>query len=46
MIEIPRLPIIRLSGGSDIEIKKRWMFLSKPDRVRNIRGRLKLRNDE
>ncbi|KAN0076427.1 ankyrin repeat-containing domain protein [Elaphomyces granulatus] len=47
-LEIPELPVIHLSGESDIEMKKisREIDIFIKARVRNIGGRLKLRNDE
>jgi ankyrin repeat domain-containing protein 50 len=47
-LEISELPVIHLSGEGDIEIKKisREIDLFIKARVRNIGGRLKLRNDE
>ena len=47
-LEIPGLPVIHLSGESDIEMKKisREIDIFIKARVRNIGGRLKLRNDE
>jgi hypothetical protein len=47
-LEAPELPVIHLSGESDIEMKKisREIDVFIEARVRNIGGRLKLRNDE
>ena len=47
-LEIPELPVIHLSGESDIEMEKisREIDVFIEARVRNIGGRLKLRNDE
>ena len=47
-LEIPGLPVIHLSGESDIEMKKisREIDIFIKARVHNIGGRLKLRNDE
>jgi ankyrin repeat domain-containing protein 50 len=47
-LEIPELPVIHLSGESDIEMKKisREIDVFIKARVRNIGGRLDLRNDE
>ncbi|KAN0081030.1 hypothetical protein V8E54_004234 [Elaphomyces granulatus] len=47
-LEIPGLPVIHLSGESDIEMKKisREIDIFIKARVRNIGGQLKLRNDE
>ncbi|KAN0081128.1 Ankyrin repeat-containing domain protein [Elaphomyces granulatus] len=47
-LEIPGLPVIHLSGESDIEMKKisREIDVFIKARVHDIGGRLKLRNDE
>jgi ankyrin repeat protein len=47
-LEIPELPVIHLSGESDIEVKKisREIDTFIRARVQNIGSRLKLRNDE
>ncbi|KAN0081080.1 Ankyrin repeat-containing domain protein [Elaphomyces granulatus] len=47
-LEIPGLPVIHLSGESDIEMKKisREIDVFIKARVQDIGGRLKLRNDE
>jgi hypothetical protein len=47
-LDIPELPVIHLSGEGDIEMKKisREIDHFIEARVRNIGGRLKLRNDE
>ncbi|KAN0075704.1 hypothetical protein V8E54_006974 [Elaphomyces granulatus] len=47
-LEIPGLPVIHLSGESDVEMKKisREIDIFIKARVHNIGGRLKLKNDE